>query len=187
MVHFDAEVAGVYVGFDPASLVTTEVPDVIVNWDGFLGDRHAGIRKKAGGREGMYPRGTEIRNYRQISAVSVEELAQISAALGIQSLDAGLLGANLLFRGYPSLTQLPPNTRLFFPNDTVLLVYGENLPCDGPGGAIHARFPFVVAADFPKAAINKRGIVGIVERIGVIRKGDRVRIHLPRSAARRSV
>lgn len=174
-------VAGVYVGSDRDSLVTTPVQEAHVTLAGFVGDRHAGIAKKAGSREGMYARGTDIRNNRQFSAVSLEELAEIAVAIGVEELHPEWLGANLALRGIPDLTHLPPLSRLVFPGGAVLVVYGENKPCVKPARVIQEflQTAFDLAELFPRVALGKRGIVGWVECPGIIRPGDEVVIRLP--------
>jgi MOSC domain-containing protein YiiM len=91
------------------------------------------------------------------------------------------LGANLMVRGVPHFSQLPPGTRLVFPEQTVLVVEGENHPCVFPGKLISHHNPGKrgLAARFPKAAIHRRGIVAWVERPGTIREGDKVQVILP--------
>ena len=91
------------------------------------------------------------------------------------------LGANLLLSGVPNLTLLPPGTRLYFPEDAVLVVEGENDPCIKPGRVLHDLFPEKLEkpSQFPKAAIHKRGLVGWIERAGTIRPGNQVKIVVP--------
>ncbi len=131
---------GVYLGLDPVSFVTTPQPQVMVTFAGFEGDRHAGIIRKADSRTPHYPRGTEIRNDRQISIVSVEELAQIAAAMDVPEIKPEWLGANLSLEGIPRLTCLPPMTRLYFSSGAVLVVQAENLPCQHPGKIIQDAY-----------------------------------------------
>ncbi len=175
------QVARVMVAPDPDSLRSRALPQVRVTFAGFEGDRHAGLTMRSGGRTPHYPRGMEIRNTRQISLVSVEELDGIAAALNIPELLPEWLGANLLLRGIPRLSFLPPGTRLFFPQDAVLVVEGENHPCTTAGQSIQAAYPAIpkLASAFPKAGLHRRGLVGWVERPGVIAAGDSVRVHVP--------
>jgi hypothetical protein len=51
------------------------VASLAIGFDGVEGDYHAGPTRKSGGREPWYPRGTEIRNERQLSIVAADELA----------------------------------------------------------------------------------------------------------------
>jgi MOSC domain-containing protein YiiM len=145
------------------------------------GDHHAGLTRVSGGRSSRYPRGTEIRNSRQVSILSAEELAEVAAAMGLPEIQPEWLGANLMVEGIPALTLLPPATRLYFPQDTALVVLGENHPCTTAGGAIQAQYPGMagLAQQFPSAALHRRGIVAWVERAGIIAAGDTVQVEFP--------
>jgi len=174
-------VLSIFVGRDPEALEKGMVPNVKVTLEGFEGDKHAGLTRLSDVRVPHYPEGTVISNTRQVSIVSREELEQIAKALNVPSIAAGWLGANLNLLGIPNLTQLPPSTRLFFPQDAVLVIDSENEPCTGPGRVIQKHYPDVpkLTSAFPKAAINKRGLVAWVERAGMIMTGDTVSIDLP--------
>jgi MOSC domain-containing protein YiiM len=166
---------------DRDSLLAVRQPQVRVTFEGFEGDRHAGLTRPSGSRTSYYPRGVEIRNSRQVSILSAEELAEVAAALGIPRLEPEWLGANLLLSGIPSLTLLPPGTRLQFSQDAALIVAGENAPCTDTGQAIQDQNPAVsgLTTRFPQVAVHKRGIVAWVERPGQIAPGDSVRVVLP--------
>lgn len=170
----------VLIGQAKQSFGTTRQPQVAVSFAGFEGDKHAGLTHLSGGRTPRYPRGTEIRNSRQVTIVSVEELAQIAAALGVAEILPEWLGANLVLQGIPRLTQLPPATRLFFPQGAALVVEQDNLPCASPGRIMEAHYGRPeLAALFPKAALGKRGVVACVERPGLIAEGDEVSVDVP--------
>ncbi len=155
-------------------------PQVTATWAGLEGDKHGGLTLRSGGRTPRYPRGTEIRNDRQISIVSVEELAQIAAALAVAEIWPEWLVANLVLQGIPGLTQLPPSTRLYFAHGAALVVAQANLPCTGPGKVLAAHYqqPGLEAA-FPKAAMDRRGVVAYVEKPGVIAEDDEVQAEVP--------
>lgn len=163
-----------------AYLITEQVPEVRVTLEGFEGDRHAGMTRRSDGRTPFYPRGIAIRNARQVSLVSAEELAELAAALGIPAVMPEWLGANLVLSGVPRLSCVPPASRLFFPGEATLVVSDENHPCVFPGKAIQERNPDVpdIVATFPKAAYHRRGVVTWVERAGAIRAGDTVRVKI---------
>lgn len=163
------------------SLVSTPCPQVRATLEGFEGDKHSGLTYRSGVRTPHYPRGTEIRNTRQISIVSTEELSFVATALGVPAVPPEWLGANLAIEGIPDLTQLPPSTRIFFPQDTVLVVDGENMPCMWPGRVIQAQHPQIrgLAQQFPKVAIHRRGVVAWVERPGLVAESDRVVARIP--------
>ena len=156
---------------DPCELVEVSV-------DGFVGDRHAGPTKKADVRDRGIPRGTIIRNWRQWSALSAEELWQIALTMGVPNLDAAAFGPNFIVSGITNFTQLPPGTVLLLP-EAELIVEAENDPCTKVGKALQACDGAVKPHLFVKAAQKKRGLVGVVKTPGVIRCGDSVRVLLP--------
>jgi hypothetical protein len=178
----------------PGSIVTTGMKKItVVRGHGIKGDSHAGarladVREKELLAFGL-PKGVEIANHREFSAVSVEELVEIGAAMGLPTaVPRGCLGENLVLSGIPRLTELPTGSLLFFRKSearirtAVLAVWGENMPCQHPGEAIQERFPDIpkLAAAFPKAAIGKRGVVGNVYCSGNIHEGDEVVVKVPR-------
>lgn len=154
------------------------VDEVEVTWEGFVGDKHSGLTMRANSYQKRYPKGAEIRNVRQISIVSDEELAQIAASLGVPEVQAGWVGANLLVSGIPDLTQLPSGSRLYFEGGVGLVVEGENLPCATAGGSVQEQYPERegIGRLFPKQAIGKRGLVSWVEKPGAIRVGESVQV-----------
>jgi len=174
-------VQAVLVAPDRDAIEAQRQPAITLTMVGVEGDRHAGVTMLSGGRTPYYPRGTEIRNSRQVSLVSVEELGAVAASMRVPTIEPEWLGANVLLEGIPSLSILPPSTRLFFESGAVLVVEGENGPCTIAGAAIQAAYPEVegLAPLFPKAAIHKRGIVAWVERPGLIAQGDSARAEIP--------
>jgi hypothetical protein len=157
---------------------------------GFKGDRHAGTRisdvrewEQCG-----IPKGHEVANVREFSAISVEELTEIQEALALPDrIPFGCLGENLVISGIPELSKLPCGSLLTFsdglnaPRTSVLATWGANNPCRIPGQNIQERFPDIpkIAGRFAKAAMGRRGIVGFVFCSGFIKRGDRVTVLLP--------
>ena len=180
-ISYEGVVLGVLVGLDANSLVTTRVVEIQATFEGFNGDRHAGFTLLSDGRTPHYPRGTVIRNNRQVSLVSAEELADIAERMGLADVQPEWLGANLLLEGIPNLTRLPPSSRIFFSQGAALIVTNENNPCDGPGKVIQAQYPDQpgAGAGFVKAAHHRRGLVAVVEKPGVIAVGDRASVYVP--------
>lgn len=176
------QVIDVLIASNNRSLVTRKQAEVRVNFEGFVGDKHSGLTRLSDARTTHYPRGIEIRNCRQVSIVSFEELEEMATAMKLPKILPEWLGANLVCRRVPKLTYLPPSTRLFFPEDAVLVVEGENLPCMGPGKVIQSQYPDIpgLKTMFPKTALHKRGLVAWVERPGVIREGDVLRVEIPK-------
>lgn len=161
---------------------TEAVQSLTMDFDGVAGDYHAGPTRKSGGREPWYPRGTEIRNERQISVVAPDELAVAAAGMGIDRIEPAWIGANLLIEGIPLLSLLPPRTQLFFEGGVTLRIDGDNGPCRIAGASIAKNFPdrdaTSLALAFVKAAKRRRGVVAWVEKPGVIAHGEAVTAHI---------
>ncbi len=159
----------------------TPIPEAQVTFAGFAGDRHAGLTMRSNTRQPFYQRGTEIWNSRQITIVSIEELAEIAPRMSLPEIRPEWLGANLAIRGIPDLSHLPPGTRLFFPAEATLIVTLENGPCLVAGSEIQQHHPEIadLAAQFPKQGLHLRGVAAVVERPGLIRPGDAVRALIP--------
>jgi MOSC domain len=146
---------------------------------GMESDCHGGITRKSDSRMlKQYKRNTEVRNSRQVSILSVEELAEIAVRMQIPEVMPEWVGANLVLSGIPDLTLLPPSTRLQFPSGAMIVVDAENHPCRYPADIIAKNHP-EAAMGFVKAAMHKRGVVGWVEAEGMISAGDAVTIWIP--------
>jgi hypothetical protein len=142
-------------------------------------DCHAGLTRASDSRTlPVYPRNTEIRNVRQMTVISVEELDEVARAMNLDAIDPIWLGANLLAQGIPNLTLLPPSTRLQFPSGATLVVDMENLPCTQVSKVISKVHPGE-GPEFVKAAKNKRGVTAWVEREGEVARGDVITVWLP--------
>lgn len=147
-----------------------------LDWGGAVGDRHHGLTMSSNARQaGVFPRGTTIRNHRQLSIVDEAELSEIAVNLGLEALDAGVIADNICTRGIPNLTQLAPMTRLVFEGGAVIMLGGENLPCVIAGGLVNAHYGTRAEA-FPKAAMGLRGVTGWVEHPGVVAPGQSIQI-----------
>lgn len=146
---------------------------------GMVGDCHGGLTRKSDSRMlKQYRRGTEVRNSRQVSILSTEELTEVAERMGIPEVRPEWVGANMVIRGIPDLTLLPPSTRLKFPSGAMIVVDAENHPCRYPADIIAKHHP-EAKKGFVAAAMHKRGVVGWVEAEGVIRTGDRITIWVP--------
>jgi MOSC domain-containing protein YiiM len=150
--------------------------------EGVVGDIHSGFTRPADGRDVGITRGTPVRNWRQWSAVSAEEMRAIADRMGLDSIDPCLLSANITFSGLLNFTALPRGTELRFESGAILTVEDENAPCTGPGKEIARLHPEKKAHEFVQAAMHLRGLVGVVYRAGVVKVGDRaeVRLYEPR-------
>lgn len=164
-----------------SEIISTRLEHVRVSERGFEGDRHAGLTRPATGRDKDVERGTPIRNDRQVSLVSVDELAKVARNLGVEEVRPEWLGANLALSGIPALTGLASGTRLLFEGGVELIVTEENKPCTGPGQAVQTAYPerAGLKSRFPKAAIGRRGLVARVAKGGTIRVGESVTTVVP--------
>lgn len=161
------------------SLRAQPAPTLRLTLAGPEGEAHGGLTRPACSRvAALHPRGTEIRNTRQLSILSAEELAVIAADMGMDALDPALLGATAVVSGLPDLTHLPPGARLQAASGATVVVDMENLPCHLPAREIEAETPGF-GARFKLAAKGRRGVTGWVERAGDWRLGDRLRLFVP--------
>lgn len=162
--------------------LTEPVASLEMGYEGIADDFHAGATRKSGSREPWYPRGTEMRNERQVSIVAADELAIAAAGMGIDRIEPGWIGANLVIDGIPLLSMLPPRTQLFFEGGVTLRIDGDNAPCRIAGARIAQNYPdkdeTTLALSFVRAAKRRRGLVAWVEKPGVIRQGEKVTAHV---------
>ncbi len=150
-----------------------------LSFDGIEGESHGGATRPSCSRvTDQYPRGTEIRNVRQLSVLSAEELTQIAAVIGLPKLDPQLLGASMVIEGIPNFTRIPPSSRLQFSSGATITVDMENRPCVLPGREIETDHPGHGKA-FKAAAAGRRGVTAWVERPGPVAVGDSVTLHVP--------
>lgn len=174
-------VEAVYAAFGQDDFETANVEALELGFEGVPGDRHRGFEREAGAREPWYPRGTAMRNERQLSLVSPDELAAVAEGMGIDDLSPRWIGANLLISGVPRLSMLPAGTLMFFENGATVKIDGQNAPCRYAGAAIAKRYPDRdgLALAFPKVARRLRGLVGWVEKPGSVRAGEAVKVRIP--------
>jgi len=177
-----ARVAGAYIA--PAGDFQTEAVEALsLGFDGIAGDVHAGPTRRSGGREPWYPRGTEMRNERQLSLVAPDELMIVAGRMCIAEVKPEWIGANLLIDGVPRLSMLPAGSLMFFKGGVTLKVDAQNGPCRIAGRAIAENAGMADrdagALLFPKVAKRLRGLVAWVERPGTISRGEDVSIRVP--------
>ena len=169
-----------WLGWAPGDSFVSQPADRLdLTYAGIAGDLHSGLYRKSGAREPWYPRGTPMRNERQLSILSAEEMAAVAAAMALGALDPAWIGGNLLLSGVPDFSALPPRSILMFPSGAAIRIDGDNGPCRQSGRAIAAatgvpkhETAFVVAAK------HRRGLVGWVEREGTVSPGDPVKIRV---------
>jgi len=154
-----------------------------LGFDGIADDFHQGLTRLSGGREPWYPRGTEMRNERQVSIVAPDELAAIAELMNLPEIKPEWIGANIVLSGIPKLSMLPARTTLFFANGATLRIDGQNHPCKLAGRSIARNAGMTDEAAgallFPKVAKRLRGLVAWVEKPGRIETGETVSVHVP--------
>lgn len=152
---------------------------VDVTLDGFDGESHGGATRPACVRvKTQYAKGTEIRNVRQLSILSAEELAATAAEMGLTAIDPIYVGASMVIEGIPDFSHVPPSSRLMSSTGVGITIDMENRPCQLPAREIEAD-----AAGFGKrykaAATGRRGVTAWVEHGGRLELGDRLVLHVP--------
>ena len=161
------------------SLEKTEVGHLELLFSGINGDFHGGLTRKSDVRTiKQYPRDTDIRNVRQLTIVSEEELADIASLMGIPEMKAEWLGANIVTSGIPDLTMLTPSTRMQFPSGATIVVDMENFPCRQVADVVAQHYP-EPKAGLVASAIHKRGLTAWVEREGINSTGDDMFLWVP--------
>lgn len=174
----------VWLGRQPVpveNLVISAEPldEMPLTFAGFAGEVHGGETRPSCSRVlAQHPRGTVIRNVRQLCVVSAEEMAAVAQELGIDAFDYAWVGASLVVEGIPDFTHVPPSSRLQGPDGVTLVVDMENLPCQEPAVTIEKVRPGQ-GKGFKAAAKGRRGVTAWVEREGVLRVGDVLTLHVP--------
>ena len=172
----------VWIGHVPdrdASLRSITAQSAQLTYAGIPGEAHGGLTRPACVRvRSQHSKGTEIRNVRQLSVMSAEELTEIAADCDLAEFDPAHIGASLVIAGIPDFTHLPPSSRLQFPDGSAIVIDMENRPCHLPAKIINADFPG--AGDkFKTAAVGKRGVTAWVEREGALHLNDALTLFIP--------
>lgn len=161
------------------SLCNVAVAEMPLSFAGCVDESRAGLTRPSCSRvTQQYPRGTEIRNTRQLCIVSAEEIAKTAANMGVEALDPAWISASIVIEGIPDFTLVPPASRLITASGVALVVDIENRPCHLPAQVIEAHLPDKGRA-FKQAAKGLRGVTGWVEREGMLRLGDEITLHIP--------
>lgn len=165
---------------DDREELLAEVRDTLeLTLDGVAGSVHGGaIRESCSRVKSQYPRGTRIRNERQLSIISAEELAEIAARMGVETIDPARLGASMVISGLPDFSFVPPSSRLQAPSGATLTVDMQNRPCQFPAKSIDKVAPGL-GKGFKSAATDRRGVTASVASEGRVALGDVLRLHIP--------
>jgi len=161
------------------TLRSAPLDTVAATLDGFPGETHGGATRPSCIRvTSQYPRGTDIRNVRQLSILSAEELAEIAAAMKLDRIDPAWVGASMVIEGIPDFSHVPPSSRLMAPSGAGVTIDMENRPCIFPGREIEKE-----AAGFgdlfKPAAKGRRGVTAWMEYGGRLSIGDELVLHIP--------
>lgn len=178
MREYEARITAVCVGKNKDAVNKKPVDSVEVDYGGVIDDKHYGVRWKV--RFGKH-KGGVVLSERQWSAVSSEEMERLGERLGI-SIPIGALGENFRISGIGSLTKITRGTRLILDANLVLVVAGENRPCQKPAEYL-ADITGVegIKNKFVKEADGIRGIIGWVEGQGKIKPPALILVKEPES------
>ncbi|MEM8848971.1 MAG: sulfurase [Pseudomonadota bacterium] len=166
---------------DRAAALASQPRDALrLTFAGPEGEDHGGLTRPSCSRvTTQHPKGTTIRNTRQLAVVSQEELESIAVQIGTDGFNPAWVGATLVISGIPDFTHVPPSSRLQSETDgTTIVVDMENRPCHLPVPVIDADAPGHGRA-FKTAAKDRRGVTAWVEREGTLHLGDTLRLHVP--------
>lgn len=164
---------------DTPEITTIGQTEMRLTFAGQEGEVHAGLTRPSCSRvTAQYPKGTEIRNVRQLSILGGEELDRIAARLGLPAVEPRWLGASIVISGIPDFSHLPPSSRLQAESGCTLTVDMQNPPCQFPAMTIERDAPGH-GKTFKAAAKGLRGVTAWVEREGTLRLGERVTLHVP--------
>ena len=172
-----------YLGFvksREAALASTPVTEAFASFAGIEGEDHGGLTRASCSRVmDQYPRGTEIRNVRQFSIFSEEEMASTAEDMGLDAMKPEWMGASIMVKGLPDFTPVPPSSQLQNAADTTLVVDMENRPCIFPGKEEIEPIHTGKGKLLKPAAKDRRGVTAWVEREGPLAVGDSFTLHVP--------
>lgn len=162
--------------------------------EGIVGSKYAGVTRGVDVREravrdffGREETPPPVLNIRHVTIVGEEEVREVARRLDLPHIPPGALHENMVLRGLSRLTTFPFGTMLFFESSVgekrrvVLLLTGENYPCEKPARTIEQRLNLDNGSitTFSRAAKGRRGATAMVYASGEVRVGDKVVAYLP--------
>jgi hypothetical protein len=172
-----------YLGFVKSreeALASAPLSEAFASYAGFEGEDHGGLTRASCVRvKDQFPEGTEIRNVRQFSIISEEELALAAAEIGIDVVKPEWMGASIMVRGLPDFTHIPPSSRLQNAAGATLVIDMENRPCMYPGKEEVEPYHPSKGKLLKSALKDRRGVTAWVEREGMLAAGDTLTLHVP--------
>ena len=179
--RYTAEIVwlGAVMDDDRTALMAPARDALDLTFDGVAGAFHAGLTRPSCSRvKSQYAKGTEIKNERQLSIVSQEEIDQIAATMGVDALDPARLGASMVIKGIPDFSHVPPSSRLQAESGATVTIDMENRPCQFPALSLTADHGDA-AKGFKPAAKDRRGVTAWVAAEGRVALGDILTLHIP--------
>lgn len=181
-------VVGLYVGMpgDKHESLTFDQHGVIEDQKHYGPTRIVNARSRKG-----YPKppiGSVEENWRMFSAISVRDLDVIQGHYDtrygrhVGEIRAEWIGPNIVFDGtIERFSKLPDGTILDFTDGPSLRVTSENTSCKNPGKLIATKLdlPIEEASLFVRDADGYRGVVGTINREGVVFPGMEANIIFP--------
>jgi len=167
-------------GPDAEGVRSTAAGDAVqASYAGVEGEIHSGLTRPSCVRTTtQFPEGTEIRNVRQFSILSSEEMTATAAEMGLEALRPEWVGASIIIEGIDDFTHVPPSSRLMNAAGTSLVIDMHNRPCNYPGKEVEKDRPGHGKA-YKRAAMGRRGVTAWVEREGPLSVGDELVLHVP--------
>ena len=178
MKKFIGKIDSLFLGVIGEELIKRSVKELEFRLDGVIGDRHAGFERVTWEGDDKQVANTLRRNERQWSAVSSEELDEISEKMNLRvPLNAGDIGANFCVSGANNFSKLPKGTIFKFDSGVELIVEEYNPPCLGMSknlaqNILDKNGNILDETSFLQVAKYLRGLVGVVEVPGMIHKND---------------
>ena len=173
----------VFLGFVKSreeALASAPLSQVFASYTGIEGEDHGGLTRKSCVRvKDQFPEGTEIRNVRQVSIISAEEMAAAAAEIGVDDVLPEWMGASIMVRGLPDFTHIPPSSRLQNAAGATLVIDMENRPCMYPGKEAMEPVHPGKGKLLKSACKDRRGVTAWVEREGPLAVGDIFTLHVP--------
>ena len=172
------KIDSLFLGVIEEELIKRSVKQLEFRLDGVIGDRHAGFERVTWEGDDKQVANTLRRNERQWSAVSSEELDEISEKMNLRvPLKAGDIGANFCVSGANNFSKLPRGTIFKFDSGVELIVEEYNPPCLGMSknlaqNILDKNGNVLDETLFLQVAKYLRGLVGVVEVPGIIHKND---------------
>jgi hypothetical protein len=172
------KIDSLFLGVIEEELIKRSVKQLEFRLDGVIGDRHAGFERVTWEGDDKQVANTLRRNERQWSAVSSEELDEISEKMNLRiPLNAGDVGANFCVSGANNFSKLPKGTIFKFDSGVELIVEEYNPPCLGMSKNLAQKIldkngNVLDETLFLQVAKYLRGLVGVVEVPGIIHKND---------------